>query len=341
MDGNAVSNAPRNGLLAAGNFVTDYVKIIDVWPDQDMLSNISSESMSNGGGPYNVLKDLAALGVDYPLEAAGLLGDDANGRWIREDCAAHGIDPAQLRSTEQAATSYTDAMCVESDGRRTFFHQRGANALFSPAHVALGASNAKILLLGYLLLLDTMDRLDADGRTEASRLLEAARAKGFLTAMETVSTVDATFRDVVVASLQHADIFFLNEVEASLILGEELDTTSASLQHAAAGVAALGSPGRVVVHCVRGAVCREADGTIACQPALELPGDLIVGSTGAGDAFTTGFLHGVHEGAGPQTSLLQGVSVAAQSLTHPAASGGIRPLAECMALAEQFGFQAF
>ncbi|MCG8585750.1 MAG: carbohydrate kinase family protein [Pirellulales bacterium] len=334
-------NSSRNGLLAAGNFITDYVKIIDAWPDQDMLATISSESMSNGGGPYNVLKDLAALGVDYPLEAAGLLGDDANGRWIREDCAAHGINPAQLRTTTEASTSYTDAMCVESDGRRTFFHQRGANALFAPEHVDLDASDAKILLLGYLLLLDTMDRLDDDGRTDASRLLEAARAKGFLTAMETVSTVDATFRNVVVASLKHADIFFLNEVEASLILGDELETTSASLRHAADGIAALGSPGRVVVHCARGAVCREADGTLFEQAALELPSDFIAGSTGAGDGFTTGFLHGVHQGADAQTSLLQGVCVAAQSLTHPAASGGIRPLAECMALAERFAFQTF
>ena len=66
-------------------------------------------------------------------------------------------------------------MCVESDGRRTFFHQRGANSQFSVGHVDLTASRARIFLLGYLLLLDALDRLDDDGRTGASRVLERAR----------------------------------------------------------------------------------------------------------------------------------------------------------------------
>jgi hypothetical protein len=48
----------RKGILAAGNFIVDHVKIIDDYPQQDMLASIVSESQSNGGGPYNVLKDL-------------------------------------------------------------------------------------------------------------------------------------------------------------------------------------------------------------------------------------------------------------------------------------------
>ena len=54
---------PRQGILAAGNFIVDYVKVIDGYPAQDMLASILSESRSNGGGPYNVLKDLAAMKV--------------------------------------------------------------------------------------------------------------------------------------------------------------------------------------------------------------------------------------------------------------------------------------
>ncbi|MBN1589956.1 MAG: carbohydrate kinase family protein, partial [Pirellulales bacterium] len=117
-----MNQSARHGLLAAGNFITDFVKLIEAWPRQDTLASIVSESMSGGGGPYNVLMDLAALEATFPLEAAGLLGDDPNGRWIRQDCAKHGIDTTQLRTTPDAATSYTDVMCVRSDGRRTFFH---------------------------------------------------------------------------------------------------------------------------------------------------------------------------------------------------------------------------
>ena len=306
-----------------------------------MLANISTREMSNGGGPYNVLKDLRAIGAEFPLEAAGLVGDDEDGRWIRSDCSVSGIDHRQLRTTVGASTSYTDAMCVERDGRRTFFHHRGANALFSASHVNLSESNAKILLLGYLVLLDTMDRRDGDRRTEASRLLEAARDLGFTTAVETVSATDAAFRDIVLAALPHADLLFLNEVEASLLLGRRVEPTNDSLRSAAEDIATLGTPGRVVVHCTRGAVCREADGTVATQPSLDLPSGFTKGSTGAGDAFTAGFLHGVHGGVTAHAALLQGVCVAAQSLTHPTASGGVIALDRCMSLSDRHPFQGF
>ena len=93
----------RSGILAAGNFIIDYVKLIDAWPEQDMLTNILSETSSNGGGPYNVLKDLAAMGVAYPLEACGLTGTDVNGDWILNDCKAAGIDTKQLDSDDPRA----------------------------------------------------------------------------------------------------------------------------------------------------------------------------------------------------------------------------------------------
>lgn len=35
---------PRSGILAGGNFIIDYVKMIDSYPQQDMLSNIISET---------------------------------------------------------------------------------------------------------------------------------------------------------------------------------------------------------------------------------------------------------------------------------------------------------
>ena len=336
-----MSHPQRFGLLAAGSFVLDHVKIIDAWPEQDMLANITSETKSNGGGPYNVLKDLTALGADFPLEAAGLLGDDTDADWIRADCREHDIATSQLRTTSTAATSYTDAMCVNSDGRRTFFHQRGASALFSSEHVDLASSDAKIFLLGYLLLLDAMDQLDDDGSTDASKLLEKARSLGYRTAVETVSIADTRFRDVVVASLTQADYFFLNELEASLLLDEEVAPTGTSLRSAATAIAALGAPGSVIVHCVEGAVCREPDGALVTQPSLDLPAGMIQGSTGAGDAFTAGFLYGVHEDADAQKCLLQGVCAAAQSLTHSTASGGMRLLDECMTLPDRFSSRQF
>ena len=75
----------RTGILPGGNFIIDHVKLIDRYPEHDMLAFIASEASSNGGGPHNVLKDLAAMQVGYSLEAVGLVGQDANGDWIMRD----------------------------------------------------------------------------------------------------------------------------------------------------------------------------------------------------------------------------------------------------------------
>ena len=68
----------RSGIIAAGNWLIDHVKLIDQWPPQDGLAHILGRTAGNGGGPYNVLKDLAKLRAAFPLEAIGLTGDDAD-----------------------------------------------------------------------------------------------------------------------------------------------------------------------------------------------------------------------------------------------------------------------
>ncbi|MEN9022533.1 MAG: carbohydrate kinase family protein, partial [Verrucomicrobiales bacterium] len=67
------------------------MKMIDAYPEPEMLTNIRSQSSSNGGGPYNVLKDLAKMEAPFPLEAVGLIGQDAHGDWVVADCEEHGI----------------------------------------------------------------------------------------------------------------------------------------------------------------------------------------------------------------------------------------------------------
>ena len=90
---------------------------------------------------------------------------------ILADLAAQGIDSRGLIRTDDFPTSYTDVMTVESTGRRTFFHQKGANAVFGEEDCALGEFPARIFHLGYFGLLDRLDETGADGRNGHERLL--------------------------------------------------------------------------------------------------------------------------------------------------------------------------
>ena len=178
--------AERSGLLSGGNWIIDQVKIIDVYPKHEQLANIYSQSQGTGGSPYNVLLDLAKMGAKFPLEGAGLVGQDSLGQYIVDDCKNHGIATDMLSVSPGTSTSYTDVMTERDGGRRTFFHNRGANATWDGSEIDFNASSAKIFHLGYLLLLDELDKDDPKYGTKAAALLAKTRAAGMKTSIHVV-----------------------------------------------------------------------------------------------------------------------------------------------------------
>ena len=317
----------RTGILAAGNFIVDRVKLIDDYPHQDTLASILSETSSNGGGPYNVLTNLSRMGASYSLSAAGLIGNDPDGEWIRNHCREHHINSDLLLQSAIHPTSYTDVMTVDSNGRRTFFHQRGANSSFTGEHVDFTKTGARIFHLGYLLLLDSLDTFAPDGKTNAAHLLARASSAGLTTSLDLVSAAHPQFREIVQSSLPETDYLFLNEIEAGKILGNNVSANSPEkIAGAAKTILALGVRQAVILHTEHHSATATASGETHHEPSLKIPLSKIQGANGAGDAFAAGFLHAIHEGVTIADALKLAVKTAAQCLTHPTPSGGIRPL---------------
>jgi sugar/nucleoside kinase (ribokinase family) len=335
----------RTGLLAAGNWIIDQVKMIDVYPQPEQLANIRSQSEGTGGAPYNVLIDLAKSGTPFPLHAAGLVGQDALGQHILDDCRRHRIDVQHLRTTPKAPTSYTDVMTEVGHGRRTFFHARGANALWCGDDLDFKKSNVRIFHLGYLLLLDALDQPDARFGTKAARLLARAQAAGVRTSADVVSEDSDRFARIVNPALKHVDYCILNEIEAGKTTGFKirppggpLDTVA--LRHAAGALLQQGVRELVVVHFPEGAFARTRKGDDFWQPSLKLPPNYIAGTAGAGDAFCAGVLYGLHQDWDLQRCLLTGVCIAAASLADATCTAGVKSLSTSLALARKFGFGA-
>ena len=334
---------PRTGILAGGNWIVDAVKIIDIWPQEDSLANIFSTAKGTGGSPFNVLVDLGLMGVPFPLAAVGLVGDDDNGMWILDRCAAHGIDTAALQKIAAAHTSYTDVMTVQSTGRRTFFHARGANALLDAAHFDFSKTSARIFHLGYLLLLDRLDQPSTTHGTVAAEVLARAQAAGIKTSIDVVSEDSDRFAKIVLPALKHVDVCIMNEFEAGRVtrrkirVGENLDR--AELRAAMGELLAAGVREGVVVHFPEGGCALTADGSWHEHGSVNLPADYIKGAAGAGDAFTAGILLGWHEGRPIGDALRVAVCAAAANLSDETCTGGLRPLADCLALGERYGFR--
>jgi sugar/nucleoside kinase (ribokinase family) len=330
--------------LAAGNWIVDKLKIVDVYPQQDALANILSESTGNGGSPFNILVDLARLGAPFPLSGIGLVGDDADGAWVRSQCQVHGIDATGIRAAAGVPTSYSDVMTVQSTGRRTFFHQRGANALLDEAHFDFGSSRAKIFHLGYLLLLDRLDTPHPEFGTTAAKVLQLASQAGLKTSIDVVSEDGDRFGSVVLPALPHVDICIINEFEAEMTTGVPLraqgNPNSAALKTASLRLIEAGVRSLVIIHFPEGATALGRDGVFHRQGSVNIPQDDIVSTVGAGDAFAAGTLYALHEEFGVECALRYGMSAAAACLRGAGTSDGVEPLAKCLARADQLGFRS-
>ncbi|MCS7336975.1 MAG: carbohydrate kinase family protein [Verrucomicrobiae bacterium] len=340
----AKSASERRGLLVGGNWIVDRIKIIDAYPQPEQLANIRAETQGTGGAAYNVLIALAKLGAPFPLHGAGLVGKDEAGKGIIENCKKHKIDVRFLRATPKAQTAYTDVMTEQQTGRRTFFHWRGANALWDGSDIDFKKLKARMFHLGYLLLLDALDAPDKKYGTRAAALLAKAQEAGLKTSIDVVSENSDRFVQIVLPALKFVDYCILNEFEASKITGFKIRDANGQIdpvavRHAAGALLQQGARELVVIHYPEGAFARTRKGEDVWQAALKLPQNYIAGTAGAGDAFCAGVLMGLHEGWKLQQCLLTGVCVAAACLADATCTGGIKPLAACMALAKKFGFQ--
>jgi sugar/nucleoside kinase (ribokinase family) len=340
----ATPASARRGLLAGGNWIIDLVKIIDVYPQPEQLANIRRQSQGTGGAPYNVLIDLARAGAPFPLFGAGFVGHDPLGRHILADCKTHKIDTHHLGTTDKAPTSFTDVMTEAGHGRRTFFHARGANALWHGADLNFRKTRARIFHLAYLLLLDALDLPDDKFGTKAAKLLAAAQKAGLKTSVDVVSEDSDRFVQVVTPALKHVDYCILNEIEAGKTTGFKIRQPdgrldSVVLRHAAGALLQRGVRELIVIHFPEGAFARTRRGDDLWQPSLKLPPNYIAGTAGAGDAFCAGVLWGLHEGWKVQRALLTGVCLAAASLSDATCTAGVKSLSHALALGKKFGFR--
>ncbi len=323
----------KKGIIGAGNWIIDKVKTIDRWPNEGELCNVLAETRAGGGGPCNVLFDLAAMKSSIPLYAAGLLGADDDGAWLLDEIKSRNIDTAGMKRAEGVPTAFTDVM--SGNGKRTFFYCAGANRELGFEDLDSLNVPAKIFYLGYLLLLDKLDAADAEYGTVAARLLDSMQKKGYLTAVDMVSEAGEKFNRIVPPAMKYTDILVINEIEAGNTLGEAIRQPDGSMRcelftKAADRFFELGVKKMVVIHFPEGAYAAQRDGERCFHPSCFVKKSEIVGTNGAGDAFFAGLLYAVHEDMGLEDILKVASASARFNLKAATASAGAPELGVLM-----------
>ncbi len=327
----------RGGIIIAGNILTDRVKVIDAYPDRNMLANIVSVSVAVGGCVPNTAIDLAKIDGSLPVGAAGRTGDDEGGRYVISELQKNGINTEYIKISETEKTSFSDVMSEAGTGERTFFHYRGANAGFCPDDLPVDALDCRMLHIGYIMLLDSFDKENDEYGTELAKFLCGAQAAGIKTSVDAVSDANGEFAKKIIPALKYTDNAIMNETEACGAAGYEprksdgsLDTVNVRLT--AEKLLSHGVRERVIIHAPEAGFILNSNGDFTVVPSLDLPDGYIKGSVGAGDAFCAGCLYGIYNGYSDRYILEFASGAAAMSLCREDSVSGMRSAAEIEAL---------
>ncbi len=250
-----------------------------------------------GGGGANVAARLADHGLPVLLVARA--GDDTAGRVSIEGLTRHGVELEVAIDPERATG--TVVVIVEPDGERTMLPDRGANSALAPSDLPIDefAEGAHLHLSGYVLL-------DPDSRPAGLVALEHARRAGMTISIDPASAapLQEAGPRAFLEWARHAGLLLPNAEEAAVLTGAR-DPEAAAW--------ALARDGREVVITLGAGGALWSDGEhVERAPASPAPAK--VSTTGAGDAFTAGWLASRLGGAEPTEALAAANFAAAQAL---------------------------
>jgi sugar/nucleoside kinase (ribokinase family) len=315
--GNAIVDilAPATYAFIADNGMTKGAMALVFSPEEAdaLYAKMGPGQEVSGGSAANTIAGMAALGDACAF--IGQVADDQLGEVFAHDIRAAGI----RFDTPARAGAPTTGRClifVTPDGQRTMNTFLGASHYLPEAALDrdLIADARYLYLEGYL--------WDPEEPRAAMRAaIDVARAAGrkvafTLSAEFVIDRHRAAFHELIDQGL--IDVLFANEAEV-MSLTEQADVEAAI--DAVRGKVPL----LVVTLSERGA-CAIAGEARVCVPAQ--PIDKVVDTTGAGDLFAAGFLHGQARGQSLEASLTLGAICAAEVIQH----FGARPMVDLKTL---------
>jgi sugar/nucleoside kinase (ribokinase family) len=330
--------SPTYDVVAIGNAIVDILSQTDdgfiaaermtKGSMQLMLSPAEADALyakmgpgieASGGSAANTVAGIAALGGKCAF--IGQVAEDQLGEVFAHDIRALGVEFATATRRGEPTTARC-LIFVTPDGQRTMNTFLGASQFLPES-----ALDRDVIAAGAILYLEGYLWDPEEPRAAMRAAIEVARKAGrkvafTLSDVFCISRHGGDFRDLMAKGL--IDIMFANENEITALMEtEDFD--------AAVSAAAKQVPLLVVTRSEHGAIAVQAGRTVSV--AAE-PIERVVDTTGAGDLFAAGFLHGQAQGWDLEKSLKLGAICAAEIISHV----GARPMVDMQKLvAEKLG----
>lgn len=330
----------NKGITFAGSLIVDVVTTIDRYPNCGMMANILSTKKSVGGCVPNTGIDLAVLDRTLPVSALGRIGDDENGRFLISKLQFKGVNVSGVKVSTNEQTSFCNVMSLPT-GERTFFSYRGANACFSPEDIDVSSLTCKIFHIGYILLLDKFDVPDERYGTVMAKTLCAIQKRGIKTSIDMVSDSNISNYAIIRPALAYSDYVIINEIECCGIWELEARKADGSIHEENLRLAMqkmmdAGVGEKVVVHSKEAGYCLNKNDEFFKVGSLKIPGSMIKGSVGAGDAFCAGCLYALYHDYSEEEMLRFASMTAGISLFAENSVDGMRSRTEVEKIMSQF-----
>lgn len=261
-------------LVVFGDIALDVFMHVSSIPNKGEDIQVKSMSSAPGGSAANCASVAAKLGISTCF--VGNIGNDATGELLRQDLEKSGVNTLTLETFD--GTSGTVTSILTPDGERTFYSYRGVNSLTNaklPAATVLKKS-AIIHLTGYSFQ-------DPGSSQVALQLIEIAQSSGMRVSLDPSFTFVRGYATLGEKILPKVCYFFPNRVEAELLAGTH------DLEKAARAILEMGVQNVLIKLNAEGCLVANSRG-VDYVPAF--PVGEVADTTGAGDAFSGGFLAG-------------------------------------------------
>ncbi len=302
------------------NIAKGSMTLIDEPRAEHLFQSMGPATITSGGSAGNTIAGLASFGARAAY--IGKVRNDKVGALFTHDIRTIGVSFA-TKAADDGPASARSFILVTPDGERTMNTYLGACQNLGPADIdaeTVGAASITYLE-GYL-----WDPPAAKAAfRKASEIAHAAGRKVALTLSDSfcVDRYRGEFLDLIRSKA--VDIVFANEHELkSLYETASFDSALAVLRQDATLA--------IVTRSENGALAATASDLVEVPV---FPVETVVDTTGAGDLFAAGFLHGHTRGFGHADSLRLGALAAAEVISHV----GPRPLVNLKVLAQQNGLR--
>lgn len=238
-----------------------------------------SSMVLSGGDALNVTVNLNKLGMGKSTQLISVVGDDTFGKITTNYLLEHGIDISGIIVKPECSSIVTVILIDNSNERHFVFYGNAArNITVNDVVTNIGPDTEYLHIGSYM----SLDQLEGDNM---KRLFKYAQERGIKTSFDVSHDETGQWLKKIKAGLPYTDLFFASYDEAVCLAGGLIKPEDIAVFFREFGVKNF-----VLKLGKDGCYATDSSQTIQVPTYRNLP---VVDTTGAGDAFVSGYLFGL------------------------------------------------